>query len=295
MNQGIIMVLETIFDPKKAEKHPFGVFLLGLGYGTLALFLALWIFEEQTSMVMVFLATLATVPLMWRTLKYEEQKDMEIEKERTLLKEHSKAMKFYLMLFLGVAVGLTLWYCVLPQETVSNAFKVQTQTITNLNQEVTGELVGVTGQVTQTSLLSKIFLNNIKVLIFCLLFSFMYGSGAIFILTWNASVIAAAAGNFIMTNMTRFAEKTGMHLVGGYFYVSGMSIMRYAIHGIPEIFAYIIGGIAGGIMSMAIAKQHFGTKNFERVLLDVSDLVLLSIFVLFVAAILEVFVTPSLF
>lgn len=282
------MVLESILSPPQAEKHPYMVFLLGLVYGTLALFLSLWIFEEQTSMVMVFLATLATVPLMWRTLKFEEKKDFIINGEKSLLKEHTRAMYFYLMLFLGIAVALTAWYCILPEDITSNVFKVQTQTITNLNQEVTGKI-------TQTSLLSKIFLNNVKVLIFCLLFSFMYGSGAVFILTWNASVIAAAAGNFISTHMVNFAGKAGLPLVGGYFYVSGMSILRYAIHGVPEIFAYIVGGIAGGILSMAIAQHHFGTRKFERVLLDVSDLVLLSVFILFVAGILEVFVTPTLF
>lgn len=282
------MVLESILNPKNAEKHLLIVFIIGLVYGTLALFLSLWIFEEQTSMVMVFLATLATVPLMWRTLRFEEKKDMIITGEKPLLKEHAKAVNFYLMIFLGIAVAFTLWYCVLPQELVSTVFRVQTQTITSLNQDVTGKI-------TQTSLLSKIFLNNVKVLIFCLLFSFMYGSGAIFILTWNASVIAAAAGNFIMTNMTSFVDKTGAHLVGGYFYVSGMSIMRYAIHGIPEILAYIVAGIGGGILSMAIARHHFSSKNFERVLLDVSDLVLIAVFILFVAALLEVFVTPTLF
>jgi len=281
------MVLESILNPMQAEKHPYLVFLLGAVYGTLALFLSLWIFEEQTSMVMVFLATLATVPLMWRTLKFEEKKDLIINGEKPLLREHARALYFYLMLFLGIAVALTAWYCILPEEITGNVFKVQTQTITNLNHEVTG-------RITQTSLLSKIFLNNVKVLIFCLLFSFMYGSGAV-ILTWNASVIAAAAGNFISTHMINFTNKAGLPLIGGYFYVSGMSVLRYAIHGIPEIFAYIVGGLAGGILSMAIAQHHFGTRKFERVLLDVSDLVLLSVFVLFVAGVLEVFVTPALF
>ena len=32
---------------------------------------------------------------------------------------------------------------------------------------------------------------------FCLLFSLIYGSGAIFILTWNASVLGTAIGNYI--------------------------------------------------------------------------------------------------
>ena len=282
------MVLESIFNPPQAEKHPLAILAMGFVYGTLALFLSLWIFEEQTSMVMVFLATLAIVPLMWRTLRFEEKKDMILQGEKGLMKEHAKAMRLYLMLFVGISVAFTLWYVALPQDTTTMVFKVQTQTINSLNQHVTGNI-------TYTSLLSKIFLNNVKVLIFCMLFSLIYGSGAVFILTWNASVIGAAAGNFIMTNVAPHTEKAGMALVGGYFYASGMSIVRYAIHGIPEIFAYIVAGIAGGILSMAIIQHNFGSKKFERVLLDVSDLVLLAVFILFVAAIIEVFVTPALF
>jgi uncharacterized membrane protein SpoIIM required for sporulation len=95
--------------------------------------------------------------------------------------------------------------------------------------------------------------------------------------------------------MANFAETSGLPLVGSYFYVSSLSILRYAIHGLPEILAYIVAGLAGGILSMAIVKHDFGTGKFEKVLLDVSDLVLLSVLILFIAAVIEVFVTPSLF
>jgi len=281
------MVLESIFNPPNAERHPVGVMLLGIGYGTLAIFLSMWIFEEQSSMVMVFLTAMAALPLMYHTLRFEESKDL-VSDNKSMLREHAPALTFYLMLFGGMAIAFSFWYVALPSEVASNLFKVQAQTISNLNQHVTGK-------VTQTALLSKIFLNNVKVLIFCLLFSFLYGSGALFILTWNASVIGAAVGNFIRSHMSKFAGAAGLEKVGAYFYVSSLSILRYAIHGVPEIFAYVIGGLAGGIISVAIVKHDFGTGKFEKVLLDVSDLVLLAVLVLFIAAILEVFVTPALF
>ena len=281
------MVLESLTNPVRAEYHPLLVFLLGISYGTIALLLALWIFEEQSSMVMVFLASTAAVPLMYHLLHFEEKKDI-LAPTKSLLHNHSRALIFYLLLFLGMAVAFSIWYIALPSDFSSNAFRVQSQTISNLNHHVTG-------QVTQTSLLSKIFLNNVKVMIFCILFSFLYGSGALFILTWNASVIGAAVGNFVRSNMAGFADSTGLLRVGAYFYVSSLSILRYAVHGIPEILSYLLAGIAGGILSMAIVHHDFGTNQFEQVLLDVSDLVLLSVLVLFIAALIEVFVTPALF
>ncbi|RLE46932.1 hypothetical protein DRJ22_00670 [Candidatus Woesearchaeota archaeon] len=280
------MVLERILNIEKAENNALKTLLIGFSYGTIALFLSLWIFQEQASMVMVFLVTLATAPLMYSLLNKEEERDKETQKPK--IKQHKKAIRFYLTLFIGISLAFTIWYLVLPKETTSNVFKVQSQTISNLNQQVTGKIA-------HTTLLSKIFLNNIKVLIFCLLFSFIYGAGAMFILSWNASVIGAAAGNFIRTHATSLADTTGLHLIGGYFYVGGLSILRYAIHGIPEILAYIIAGIAGGILSIAIIKKKLESKELEKVLLDVSDLVLLSVFILFIAAIIEVFVTPVLF
>jgi len=282
------MVLESLLNPFSAQRRPFSVFFLGLVYGTLAVFLSLWIFEEQSSMVMVFLATMAALPLMFHTLRFEEKRDIVASESRSLLHNHGPALLFYILLFIGVSVAFTFWYVSLPNDVSSGLFRVQSQTINNLNQHVTGNI-------TQTSLLSKIFLNNVKVMIFCILFSFLYGSGALFILTWNASVIGAAAGNFIRSHMANFASSVGLEKIGAYFYVSSLSILRYAVHGIPEIFSYVIAGLAGGILSMAIVKHDFGTGSFERILLDVSDLVLLSVLILFVAALIEVFITPALF
>ena len=281
------MVLESLTNPVRAQEHPFMVFVIGAVYASLALLLALWIFEEQSSMVMVFLTSSAAIPLMYHVLRFEEKRDI-VSPTRSLFHNHSRAIAFYLMLFLGMSVIFTVWYVALPADVSSNVFRVQTETISGLNHNVTGK-------VTQTSLLSKIFLNNVKVMIFCILFSFLYGSGAIFILTWNASVIGAAAGNFIRSHMAGFAESVGLAKMGAYFYVSSLSVLRYAIHGVPEIISYLVAGLAGGILSVAIVKHDFGTNQFEQVLLDVSDLVLVSVFVLFIAATLEVFITPVLF
>lgn len=282
------MVVESLMSPFKAERKPWEVFFLGGFYSSIALFLSLWIFEEYAGLVMVFLTVMACLPLMYHLLSYEEEKDIEFFDERVLLKEHSKAVIAYLMLFLGMTVGFSFWYVSLPPALSTSIFQIQTDMISNLNQQVTGNFF-------QVNLVSKIFLNNVKVLIFCILFSFIYGSGALFILTWNASVIGAAAGNFIRTHLADFASSFGFVKFGAYFYVVGLSLLRYSLHGIPEILAYLVAGIAGGILSVALMRHEFGTKNFERILLDISDLVLISVFILFFAALVEVFITPMFF
>jgi uncharacterized membrane protein SpoIIM required for sporulation len=282
------MVLESVLNPFTAAKRPWELLIAGIIYGTAALFLSLWIFEEYASLVMVFLSVLACIPLFYKTLKSEEAKDLIINSEARLLKEHGKAVMLLVLLFLGLTIAFSAWYVILPAETSSNVFKIQTQTISSLNQQVTGSIA-------KFNLLNRIFLNNIKVLIFCILFSFIYGSGAIFILTWNASVIGAAAGNFIKTHIAQYAGAVGMSKIAAYFYASSLSVLRYSLHGVPEILAYFVAGLAGGILSVAIIKRDFETKRFERILLDSSDLILIAVFILFVAALIEVFVTPAFF
>ncbi len=282
------MVLEAILNPLTAVKRPWETFIIGIVYSSAAIFLSLWIFEEYASLVMVFLTVMASIPLFYKTMKAEEEKDGLISSERQLLKEHTKAVLFLLVLFLGLTVAFSFWYTFLPSDISNNVFKVQTQTIASLNQQVTAS-------VAKLNLLNKIFLNNIKVMIFCILFSFIYGSGAIFILSWNASVIGAAAGNFIRTHLASYVDAVGISKVAAYFQVVSLSVLRYAIHGIPEIAAYVIAGLAGGILSVAVVKHEFGNKNFEKILLDTSDLILISVFVLFIAALLEVYITPLFF
>jgi uncharacterized membrane protein SpoIIM required for sporulation len=126
------------------------------------------------------------------------------------------------------------------------------------------------------------------------LFSFLYGAGAIFILMWNASVVGTAIGNFIRTEVAALANQVASSL-GAYFSVVSIGLFKYVIHGFPEILAYFIAALAGGIISIAIINHDFSTRKFEHIILDSADLLMLSIFVLFVAAVLEVFVTPAIF
>jgi len=282
------MVLESLINPFKAEKRPWELFFIGLIYSSVALLLSLWVFEEHASLVMIFLTSMACIPLLYATIKFEGEKHLSYFTEKELLKEHAKAFSFLLCLFLGAAVAYAIWYIILPESVSHNLYSAQTQTIISLNQQVTGHAL-------QLNILTKIFLNNIKVLIFCIIFSFLYGSGAIFILMWNASVIGVALGNFFRVHIAQYATKAGFSQIGAYFYVISLSILRYAIHGIPEILGYIVAGLAGGLISVAVIRHDFRTRNFERVILDASDLILIAVFIIFIAALLEVYVTPLFF
>ncbi|MDO8642920.1 MAG: stage II sporulation protein M [Candidatus Woesearchaeota archaeon] len=283
------MVLESLITPYTAEKKPWEMVFLGILFSTVALFISIQIFETMAGLIAVFLTVFACVPLFYNTMKFEEQKDLLPLPERKLLREHARALTFFMCLFLGTVISFVAWYLFLPTEVSQKLFEIQITTIKNINAH------SVLGSLTSVDLFNKIFFNNIKVLIFCILFSFFYGSGAIFILTWNASVVAVAIGSFIKKNLASAVSSLGLAKITGFAGVVSFGFMRYLFHGIPEILAYFIGGLAGGIISVAVIQHDLSSDNFERIVFDAADLVLIAVAVLFVAGLLEVYVTPIIF
>ena len=90
--------------------------------------------------------------------------------------------------------------------------------------------------------------NNLLVMIFTLIFSLLFGAGAIFILAWNASVISASIG--IFTKYSRVDIPLGL--------------ARYMIHGFPEIAAYFVAALAGGIFGIGVARHGIKNKMFVK-------------------------------
>lgn len=284
------MVLELLMNPKKAEREPWELFFIGIVYSSVAIFLSLYIFKQYVGIVMVFLTTLACTYLIQGTLNREEKKDIFINHELALLKEHGKALSYFMFLFLGFVVSFSLWYIIMPQSFSSQVFAIQEETIRCINS------VGVEGCLSApTESFVKIFLNNAKVLFFVLVFAFFYGAGSVFILAWNATVVATAIGLFVRNSLSSAAASLGWSSLSNYFSSYSLGLLRYLTHGGFEILAYFIAALAGGIISVAVARHSFNSQSFRKVLWDSVDLIALSFGALFLAAIIEVFITPVLF
>jgi len=284
------MVLEDLLTPEGAERKPWHMLPLGALYASLGVFLALWIFREQASLIVVFLTVMACIPLIYKIVKFEEDKETKIDKEMSILKEHRKALTAFIYLFMGFVIAYSIWFIALPAGFVQDLFATQMFTINSINNQVTGNLV--TGNAAGFGLLWSIIANNLKVLFFCIFFSFFYGAGAIFILAWNASVISAAIGIFVRSNIEKIAAAGGLMKIVTYTHIYAIGITRYMTHGIFEILAYFIGGLAGGLISVAIIRHRMGEKMFNKVMMDALDLIVLAVICTLFAGIIEVYVTP---
>ena len=285
------MVLETLSNAYDAEMHPGRIFVHGMVYAAVGLLLALWTFPEYASIVMIFFTSIAAVPLLYALIRYEEDKDFQEEDEKFLLKEHSRAVTAYFMLFLGVTATLVLAFVLLPESSLMNTFEAQIATYQSINpgSQVTGQAIG-------TDQFGRIFLNNMRVLVIATLFSFAYGAGAVFVLTWNASVIALAIGDTLRTKAAAAAAAGGMTGAAGYLGVSAQTIfLRYGIHGTIEIVAYITAALAGGIISVATIRHHYRSKKFEHIVMDSADLLIIAIGLILVGAAWETWITPAFY
>lgn len=289
-------MFETILNPKKAERNPWELFFVGLFYASFAMLLTNLIFSSNPifsnylGLLTILFTVMLSLPFIYFTIKFEEEKDLIIREEKFLIKEHNKALLAFVYLFLGFLVAFSVAYIILPRDIVNQNFNMQVKQYCAINspgniESCTTEYLGVTGKAGSITTFAgwnrvmAIFENNLYVLVFCILFSLAFGAGAIFILTWNASVIAAAIGIFAESNLSNLPA----------------AFMRYMFHGLPEIAAYFYAALAGGIVSIAVIRHHFKGKRFWHILQDSVDMTILAVVVLFVAALIEVFITPLLF
>jgi uncharacterized membrane protein SpoIIM required for sporulation len=286
-------MLEMLINPKKAERRPWEMFFIGLLYASISVLLVTWVFSQDAVLVkssgilVVLFTVLFSIPFVYYTIRFEETK---IEKGRgswQLLKDHRKAIYAFMWLFLGFTIAFAFWYIILPTTT---SFNQQIETYCMINRpgnfdacvkqySIDQKDATITTYSAGSDRLFMIFTNNMYVLLFTLIFSLIFGAGVIFILAWNATVISAAIGIFTSYKVSALP----------------LGVLRFFIHGAFEIGAYFMIALAGGMVSVAIIRHETGTEKFWHVLQDSLNLIIVSIGVLFVAALLEVFVTPLLF
>ncbi len=291
------MVLESLITPFKAENKPWEMMLFGFLYSLVSFLLAVAIFgQKYASLIAVFLTVLASVPLVYNTIRLEEKKDEADYDERIILREHSRAIAVFMFLFFGITLSFSVLFVLFSFFPGMLSFvSGQSFNTTQLFSPQLDTISSINGRATSTGFFFVIFLNNLNVLLFCILFSFVYGLGAIFILTWNASVIGVAIGSFVYNGLKAASSYAFSSKIAASTLVVLKGLFMYSIHGFFEVLAYFIAGLAGGIISVAVIKHSFGTKKFEKIVVDTADLFIISLVVLFIAALLEVFVTPLFF
>jgi len=285
-------MLESMINPKRVEKGPWKMFFIGLVYGSLSLLLVYFFFandpvlSQYSGMIVVTFCVMFSLPFMYFIIKQEEKQDEHVEGFFGVWKAHSDAIYAFIWLFLGFIVAFSFWYILLQNTSLFNA-QIETYCMINSPGNIEdcvarydfSQAIAPTGSATKEARFLSIIENNVYVMIFTLIFSLIFGAGAIFVLAWNASVIAAAISIFTKYQIIQIP----------------LGILRYMIHGFPEIAAYFITALAGGIFGVGIIRNGIKSKKFLRVVENVVILLFIAIVILIIAALIEVYLTPLLF
>lgn len=285
-------MLESMINPKRAEKGPWKMFFIGIIYASLSLILVHFLFKNDSvlskfsGLIVVLFCVMFSLPFMYFIIRQEETEDEEIDGAWSVWKTHSDAIYAFMWLFFGFIIAFAFWNVILQDPALLNA---QIETYCSINnpgsiQDCVAEysLTSKTISSSASNSVARFFSiigNNFGVMILTLIFSLIFGAGAIFILAWNASVISAAIGIF-----TRYT----IHEIP-------LGLLRYMIHGFPEIAAYFTTALAGGMFGVGIIRHGITNKKFAKVLVHVGILLGIALFTLLIAAVIEVYFTPLLF
>ncbi|HTZ42183.1 MAG TPA: stage II sporulation protein M [Candidatus Omnitrophota bacterium] len=285
-------MFESLINPKKAERKPWEMFFVGLIYATLSILLVKWFFSgndilsNYSGILIVTFCVMFSLPFMYFMIRREEKEDENIENFRDVWRVHNDAIFAFMWLFLGFLVAFSFWYILLQDTSLFNA---QIGTYCQINSP--GNIQGcmsqyISGQAATSADISSgtlrffsILENNLLVMIFTLIFSLIFGAGAIFVLAWNASVISASIGIFTKYSLAEIP----------------LGLARYMIHGFPEIAAYFVAALAGGIFGVGIARHGIKDRRFLKVGQHAAVLIGIAIFLLVIAGLMEVYLTPLLF
>ncbi|MBI4154423.1 stage II sporulation protein M [Candidatus Woesearchaeota archaeon] len=266
------MVLESMINPKNAEDKPLHVLVISIIYTFIAVAFAYLLFPAETPLLSVALITIIFVPF-FQKMFYSEEKDERIAAmtgKGSLFSRHIKPIYVFSAFFLGVVIAMSAIFVFSPID----LFSLQADTVRSLGS----------GGAVEDGDFYKFVTNNTQVLVLMFVLSVLFGAGAVFLLAWNASVIAVYSGIFVRSMVQQGLDTTAAYALG-----LPIGLGAIALHGIPEIAAYFVAGIAGGILSVGMVKEKIPGKRFNLVFKDSIKLLVLAEILILLAAWIEAF------
>lgn len=289
------MVLEVLLNPRSARKRPYLMLFYSIALSSTAIWLSYFTFPSSASTLSLAYITIGLMPLIHVLLVTEEKEDTMPEYEKSsFLERHGDMLKLYAYFFIGIVVSYSFWYVVMPENARPLVFMEQEATLDRidvLRAELTGKaIVGSLGECGKNfaCVFQTIMVNNSLVLILAIVFSFIYGAGAIFLISWNASVIAALIGRDALNLLTGYAGLGSAGLVAAYAHAH-YNALGLLLHGSLEIAGYFIGAIAGGVIGVMVMKRRRKPMEAERVSRDVAVMVAVAFACLLIGALIEAF------
>jgi uncharacterized membrane protein SpoIIM required for sporulation len=253
-----LSMIDELLRAYLVEKKPFYGIILGFLFASLGIIFAFLIFKTEPSFPAIFLTTLAAAPMIVKMIKSERQ-------QKSIIRRHEKVIEVYFYLFFGMTIAFALFNAFLPSEISNSIFSEQ------LNKFYTGYFT-VGGFAINSNLFFEIVLNNLGLVLFFFILSLFYGSGSIFLLAWNSSILGVMWGNILRVSLS---------LANPFVFVKNVFFIFPFL--LPEVEAYFLASIAGGIVSANLDNK----KKLETAMNDSLVFLVLSVMLILVAGAIE--------
>lgn len=274
------MVIETLLNPKKFADKPLLTCIVSFCYVLVSALTSYIIFGNYASLGMIFFTVLLLAPFMLHLLEQEENEAKAEVTHAIFAKEMIHISLGMIFVFLGATFAFLVLGLFVPDTIKDTLFSIHKDTIS-----VQGYAVQkIATYSSSEEAYQGIILNNLKVIGFSVLLAFVFGLGAITVIIWNASTVGYAMALIIDNALT------STH----WFFALATGLVRYLPHGIFEIGAYLLAGLGAGIISVAITKHEFGSHRWKTLTLHAVELILVAVAMIFVAGLIEVYITPLL-
>ncbi len=282
-------LLEDLYNVELVKQKSLYALLLGIGYAIIGIGCAVLLFPEDPAIVAVAFTAILFLPLLRQVLITEE--DEECAKARIegadkfsiiqFFKDHNEIFKIYLFYFLGVLFVFSFFALVLPNLATNYIFKNQLEVMYGTAVQSGKAMV----LEFDSNLFTGILLNNFIVMILCFITAFIIGDGAVFLITWNASVWGTIFGNLAQTAAIAAGKNPILYFI--------LVIVVVLPHMLLEAFAYFSSAGAGAIVSRGLIKEQFMSPQFKRLIKGTVLLLLVAAAFIIVGALVETYVLEN--
>jgi len=279
------MVLELITNTFKLRSKPYLMFFEAIVLTIFAIFFSNFIFPgKYLSVAILSFIIIGAVPLLHRVYSYDSYI---VSYSKPFFTRHKQIFILLFFFFLGVVFTLVTAYFVLNENVSENLFTAQfeeLEKVSDVRNSITGDF---SLQTTSTnkfwSIFRLIFNNNLVVVFFAIILSFFYGAGGLFLIAWNASLLAVVIINYI----SNAVYHTGINaaIMGS---THGLvAFLGFIPHGLFEVLAYFVASVAGAIFARDLFKGIFKTSFKWHAIKDSIYLFLLAVACLVISALIE--------
>jgi len=287
------MVLESLLRWKEAMKHPFFMLIASVFICSVSLWAAYMSFPKSASILAIAFVTITLVPLFHKIFKEEEEEEAERPGFAAFfLARHFNVVKIYAFFFVGLILAYAFWYSIVSPDVRIVMFAEQEATlsgIANIRADLTGQASGSYSACGLEAMcwFNVIFINNTFFVLFpALIFSFVFGAGAVFLIGWNASVLGVLIGKDIVFYAASHGGVVALS-------VASIRFLGLVPHGLFESMGYFVGAIAGGIIGAAVSKQRHLKGETWTITKDVIIMLLYAIGFMVIGALIEAYVIVS--